>query len=119
MKINRVIMQNLLFFADSVKLDGRDTFEKPRLRDVEKAKEIQIVNGHHVILILQDEKIASIAIRKGNEYRDSFFALFLYEFGMGRIEWSENGTVVDMADRLNKKAFEARLEEEGVPYIAL
>lgn len=119
MKINRVIMQNLLFFADSVKLDGKDTFEKPRLRDVEKAKEIQIVNGHHVILILQDEKIASIAILKGNEYKDSFTAIFLYEFGMGKIEKREKEELVEMKDRLNKKAFTEKLEEEGVPYIAL
>ena len=119
MKINRVIMQNLLFFADSVKLDGKDTFEKPRLRDVEKAKEIQIVNGHHVILILQDEKIASVAILKGNEYKDTFMAVFLYEFGMGRIEKREHEELVEMTDRLNKQAFTKRLEEEGVPYITL
>ena len=119
MKINRVIMQNLLFFADSVKLDGKDTFEKPRLRDVEKAKEIQIVNGHHVILILQDEKIASVAILKGNEYKDSFTAIFLYEFGMGKIEKRDQEELVEVIDRLNKQEFTKRLEEEGVPYITL
>ena len=119
MKIDRVIMQNLLFFADSVKLDGKDTFEKPRLRDVEKAKEIQIVNDHHIILVMQDEKIASIAIMKGYKYKDTFMAVFLYEFGMGRIERTEQGILVDMADRLNKHEFTNRLEEEGVPYIAL
>lgn len=119
MKIDHVIMQNLLFFADSVKLDGKDTFEKPRLRDVEKAKEIQIVNEHHVILIMQDEKIASVAILKGNEYKDSFTAIFLYEFGMGRIEKREQEELVEMTDRLNKQEFTDRLKKEGVPYITL
>lgn len=119
MKIDRGIMNTLLFFADSVKLDGKDTFEKPRLRDVEKAKTIQIVNEHHIIVIMQDEKIASVAILKGNEYKDTFMAVFLYEFGMGRIERKEQGILVDMADRLNKHEFTNRLEEEGVPYIAL
>lgn len=119
MKINRVIMQNLLFFADSVKLDGRDTFEKPRLRDVEKAKEIQIVNDHHVILVMQDEKIASIAIMKGNGYKNSFMAVFLYDFGQGRIEKHENGRLVEKTDRLNKQEFMEKLKEKGVPYITL
>lgn len=54
---------------------------------------------------------------KGYEYKDSFMAVFLYEFGMGRIEKAENGTVVDMIDRLNKEGFMAKLKEEGVPYI--
>ena len=119
MKIDRVIMQNLLFFADSVKLDGRDLLEKPRLRDVEKAKTIQIVNDHHCILIMQDEKMASIAIMKGHEYKDSFMAVFLYEFGKGNIEISEQGKLVDKYERLDKDEFTAKLEEEGVPYIAL
>ena len=119
MKIDKGIMNTLLFFADSVKLDGKDLLEKPRLRDVEKAKTIQIVNEHHVILIMQDEKIASIAIRKGNEYRDSFFAVFLYDFGAGRIEKREHEELVEMKDRLGKKAFTECLKEEGVPYIAL
>lgn len=119
MKIDRDIMTSLLFFADSVKLDGKDTFEKPRLRDVEKAKEIQIVNHHHVILILQDEKIASIAILRGNEYKDSFTAIFLYEFGMGRIEKREQEELVEMTDHLDKNEFTVLLEEEGVPYITL
>jgi hypothetical protein len=112
-------MQNLLFFADSVKLDGKDTFEKPRLRDVEKAKEIQIVNKHHAILIMQDDKIASIAIMKGCEYRNSFMAVFLYEFGAGNIEISEQGKIVDKKERLGKEAFMEKLREEGVPYITL
>ena len=116
MKIDRDIMTSLLFFADSVKLDGRDTFEKPRLRDVERAKEIQIVNKHHCILILQDDKIASIAIMTENS---SFMAVFLYEFGLGRIEKRERGRLVEMTDRLNKQEFTDRLKKEGVPYIAL
>lgn len=119
MKIDRGIMNTLLFFADSVKLDGKDTFEKPRLRDVEKAKTIQIVNEHHIIVIMQDEKIASVAILKGNEYKDSFTAIFLYEFGMGRIEKREQEELVEMTDRLNKQEFTDRLKKEGVPYITL
>ena len=119
MKIDRDIMTSLLFFADSVKLDGKDTFEKPRLRDVEKAKTIQIVNEHHIIVIMQDEKIASVAILKGNEYKDSFTAIFLYEFGMGRIEKREQEELVEMTDRLNKQEFTDRLKKEGVPYITL
>lgn len=119
MKIDRGIMNSLLFFADSIKLDGRDTLEKPRLRDVEKAKEIQIINDHHIILIMQDDKIASITIMKGYMYKDSFFAVFLYEFGMGRIEKTENEVLVDRADRLNKEEFMAKLKKEGVPYIAI
>ena len=118
MKIDRDIMTSLLFFADSVKLDGRDTFEKPRLRDVEKAKTIQIINDHHVILIMQDEKIASIAIMKGYGYKDSFTAVFLYDFGMGKIEKQEQGQL-EMTDRLNKQEFMKKLKEEGVLYIAL
>ena len=116
MKIDRGIMNTLLFFADSVKLDGMELLEKPRIRDVEKAKTIQIVNNHHVILIIQDDKIANIAIVTEGR---SFAAVFLYEFGMGRIEKTENGTVVDMADRLDKEEFMAKLKKEGVPYIAL
>ena len=119
MKINKDIMKSLLFFEDSVKLDDKDLLEKPRLRDVEKAKMIQIANEHHVILIMQDERIATISIMKGYGYKDSFMAVFLYEFGQGRIEKHENGRIIEMADRLNKKDFTERLEEEGVPYITL
>ena len=49
------IMTSLLFFADSLKLDGKELKEKPQLCDVEKSKTIQIVNENHVILIMQDE----------------------------------------------------------------
>ena len=119
MKIDRGIMNTLLFFADSVKLDDMDLLEKPRLRDVEKAKMIQIVNEHHVILIMQNEKIATISIMKGYGYKDSFMAVFLYEFGQGRIEKHENGRIIEMTDRLNKQEFTDRLKKEGVPYISL
>lgn len=119
MKIDRDIMSSLLFFADSVKIDGRDLLEKPRLRDVENAKMIQIANEHHVILIMQDERIATISIMKGYGYKDSFMAVFLYEFGKGRIEKHENGRLVEKTDCLNKRSFTSYLKKEGVPYIAL
>lgn len=93
--------------------------EKPNLRDVENAKTIQIVNEHHIILVMQDEKIASIAIMKGYGYKDSFLAVFLYGFGQGRIEKHEQGMLVEMADHLNKHEFEDCLKIEGVPYITL
>lgn len=119
MKIDKTIINTLINFADSVKLDGRDLLEKPRLHDVEKAKMIQIVNDHHVILIMQDENIASIAIMKGYEYKDSFTAVFLYEFGMGMIEKIEHERLIERRDRLNKQEFTDFLKKEGISYIVL
>lgn len=119
MKINRVIMQNLLLFADRVKLNDIDLLEKPRLRDVEKAESIQIVNSHHVVIMEQNEKIASVAVMKGTGYKESFMAIFLYEFGMGRIEKKKGDSVVETFDRLTKDEFTEKLEDEGMPYISL
>nr|DAE83111.1 MAG TPA: hypothetical protein [Caudoviricetes sp.] len=118
MKIDKDILGSLLYFADSIKIDGKHV-ENPTVDDVEKSKTVQIVNENHCILIMQDDNTASIAIMKGYNYRDSFIAVFLYKFGMGNIEISEQGKLVDKAERLDKEAFMARLKEEGVPYIAL
>lgn len=119
MKINKNIMKSLLRFANRVKLDGKDMSKKPQLCDVEKAESIQLVNSYHIVIIEQDEKIASVTVMKGTDYKDSFMAVFLYEFGMGRIEKKKDDTVVEKFDMLTKDEFTEKLEDEGMHYISL
>lgn len=119
MKINQIIMKNLLLFANRVKLDGKDMSKKPQLCDVEKAKSIQIVNSHHIVIIEQDEKIASVTVMNGAGYKNSFMAIFLYEFGLGRIEKKKNDSIVETFDMLTGDEFTEKLEDEGKPYISL
>lgn len=119
MKINQSTMKSLLRFANRVKLDGKDMSKKPQICEVEKAESIQLVNNYHIVIIEQDEKIASVAVMKGTDYKDSFMAVFLYEFGMGRIEKKKGDSVVENFDMLTKDEFTEKLEDEGMHYISL